>query len=125
MQFSKFSIFFFSCLQALAGLQYLEANKIIHRDIAARNLLVEGKEKSWRVKVSDFGMARFIDRGYYISSGKLKPVRWCAPEVLEYNRYSFKSDVWAFGVTMWEMFSKSRILYLLLIYLIKSFLKKN
>ncbi len=72
---------FFSCLQVLTGLQYLEANKIIHRDIAARNLLVEGQKDNWKVKVSDFGMARLVDKGFYISSRNVKPVRWCAPEV--------------------------------------------
>jgi serine/threonine protein kinase len=95
------------CLQALTGLQYLEANKIIHRDIAARNLLVEGDKGDWKVKVTDFGMARFVDKGFYVSSGKFKPVRWCSPEVLQFNKYSFKSDVWAFGITMWEIFAKA------------------
>lgn len=96
-----------SFLNGLSGLQYLEANKIIHRDIAARNFLVEGEPENYRIKVSDFGMSRYADKGFYVSTGKLKPVRWCSPEVLKFDTYSFKSDVWAFGITMWECFAKS------------------
>jgi len=53
----------------------------------------------------DFGMARSMDKGYYKTESKTMPVRWCSPEVLNYGKFSSQSDVWAFGVVMWEMFS--------------------
>ncbi|XP_065150294.1 tyrosine-protein kinase Fes/Fps isoform X2 [Paramisgurnus dabryanus] len=88
-----------------AGMAYLEAKKCIHRDLAARNCLV-GEESV--VKISDFGMSRQEQDGVYSSAGGMKqvPVRWTAPEALNYGRYTTESDVWSFGVLLWETFSR-------------------
>ena len=77
----------------------------MHRDLAARNILVSD---DLRVKISDFGLARFLDTGgYYLTQhfGRDVPLAWYAPEVIEFHKYSSKSDTWSFGVLLWEMFS--------------------
>ena len=74
---------------------YLERHNYIHRDLAARNCLV-GSENV--VKVADFGLARYVLDDQYTSSGGTKfPIKWAPPEVLNYTRFSSKSDVWAYG----------------------------
>uniref|UniRef100_A0A669C5J5 Tyrosine-protein kinase n=1 Tax=Oreochromis niloticus TaxID=8128 RepID=A0A669C5J5_ORENI len=87
-----------------SGMEYLESKKCIHRDLAARNCLVaEGNV----VKISDFGMSRQEDDGVYSAEGGLRqiPVKWTAPEALNYGRYTTESDVWSFGILLWETFS--------------------
>lgn len=88
-----------------SGLAYLENKKCIHRDLAARNCLV-GEESV--VKISDFGMSRQEQDGVYSAAGGMKqiPVKWTAPEALNYGRYTTESDVWSFGVLLWETFSR-------------------
>uniref|UniRef100_A0A8C1UKF5 Tyrosine-protein kinase n=1 Tax=Cyprinus carpio TaxID=7962 RepID=A0A8C1UKF5_CYPCA len=88
-----------------SGMAYLESKKCIHRDLAARNCLV-GEESV--VKISDFGMSRQEQDGVYSAAGGMKqiPVKWTAPEALNYGRYTTESDVWSFGVLLWETFSR-------------------
>jgi tyrosine-protein kinase Tec len=83
------------CIQICKGMAYLERHNYIHRDLAARNCLV-GTENV--VKVADFGLARYVLDDQYTSSGGSKfPIKWAPPEVLNYTRFSSKSDVWAYG----------------------------
>lgn len=85
-------------------MNHLFERKIIHRDLAARNILVQNMDC---VKISDFGLAQVTDgSNYYIAqSNRDLPIKWYAPETLLTQKYSFQSDVWSFGVTMFEMFT--------------------
>ncbi|XP_010219597.1 PREDICTED: cytoplasmic tyrosine-protein kinase BMX, partial [Tinamus guttatus] len=82
------------CYDICDAMAFLESCQFIHRDLAARNCLVDS---NLTVKVSDFGMTRYVLDDLYISSlGTKFPVKWSAPEVFHYTKYSSKSDVWAF-----------------------------
>ncbi|XP_066594621.1 tyrosine-protein kinase Fer isoform X2 [Prorops nasuta] len=91
------------CKDAAAGMRYLESKYCIHRDLAARNCLV-GVDSI--VKISDFGMSR-EEEEYIVSDGmKQIPIKWTAPEALNFGKYTSLCDVWSYGVLMWEIFSK-------------------
>ncbi|EDQ86681.1 uncharacterized protein MONBRDRAFT_33686 [Monosiga brevicollis MX1] len=88
------------------GMAFLEKQNVVHRDLAARNVLISEEDVA---KVADFGLAKRSDWGD-IDSGKL-PIKWTAPEVLKHKVSTSKSDVWSFGITMWEIYSYGRSPY--------------
>ncbi|CAH1791155.1 unnamed protein product [Owenia fusiformis] len=89
------------------GCKYLEENHFIHRDIAARNCLLTTKGPNRIAKIADFGMARDIYRAdYYRKGGKaMLPVKWMPPEAFLDGVFTSKTDVWSFGILLWEVFS--------------------
>ncbi|XP_069739238.1 receptor-type tyrosine-protein kinase FLT3 [Phaenicophaeus curvirostris] len=90
--------------QVAKGMEFLESKSCIHRDLAARNVLVtHGKV----VKICDFGLARDVmnDSNYIVRGNARLPVKWMAPESLFDRTYTMKSDVWSYGILLWEIFS--------------------
>ncbi|XP_058468704.1 ephrin type-A receptor 7 isoform X4 [Solea solea] len=88
-----------------AGMRYLADMGYVHRDLAARNILVNS---NLVCKVSDFGLSRVIDddpEAVYTTTGGKIPVRWTAPEAIQYRKFTSASDVWSYGVVMWEVMS--------------------
>uniref|UniRef100_H3C1G8 receptor protein-tyrosine kinase n=1 Tax=Tetraodon nigroviridis TaxID=99883 RepID=H3C1G8_TETNG len=86
-----------------AGMQYLSNMSYVHRDLAARNILVNS---NLECKVSDFGLSRVLeddDEGTYTTRGGKIPIRWTAPEAIAYRKFTSASDVWSFGIVMWEV----------------------
>ncbi|GBP47045.1 Focal adhesion kinase 1 [Eumeta japonica] len=87
--------------QLSTALSYLESKKFVHRDIAARNVLVSTPTC---VKLADFGLSKMVDdKQYYKASRGKLPIKWMAPESINFRRFTSASDVWMFGVCMWEI----------------------
>ncbi|XP_012269849.2 epidermal growth factor receptor isoform X2 [Athalia rosae] len=90
------------CTQIGRGMAYLEERRLVHRDLAARNVLVQTPNC---VKITDFGLAKLLDinEEQYKAAGGKMPIKWLALECIQHRVFTHKSDVWAFGVTIWEI----------------------
>eukprot|EP01105_Mastigella_eilhardi_P014791 TRINITY_DN3373_c0_g1_i3.p2 TRINITY_DN3373_c0_g1~~TRINITY_DN3373_c0_g1_i3.p2 ORF type:complete len:337 (-),score=48.09 TRINITY_DN3373_c0_g1_i3:13-1023(-) len=97
-----------------AGMHCLSEHMIVHRDLALRNLLVKEENNRYVVKVSDFGLSRhLVESQVYraCNAQQHMPFKWVAPECANYNEFTTKSDVWSFGVTLWEMCEAGKLPY--------------
>lgn len=90
--------------QIAAGMSFIEREKYVHRDLAARNILVGDNNVC---KIADFGLARFItETEYEARAGAKFPIKWTAPEAANFSKFTIKSDVWSFGIVLYEIITK-------------------
>jgi len=88
------------------GMEYLEENQIVHRDLALRNLLAKKESNRIVVKISDFGLSRILSNDHYSISDSPLPAKWSAPEVLTKSKFTPRSDSWSYGVLLYEIFTR-------------------
>ncbi|GAB1289720.1 Tyrosine-protein kinase [Apodemus speciosus] len=97
------------CQDICEGMAYLERSCYIHRDLCCQELFGQFRLHSEDLRLRDDKGGYVLDDEYISSSGAKFPVKWCPPEVFHFNKYSSKSDVWSFGVLMWEVFTEGKM----------------
>ncbi|CAH8565853.1 unnamed protein product [Dicrocoelium dendriticum] len=90
------------------AMTYLESLQLVHCDIAARNVLIT---ENWVAKLSDFGFTRHVDDRDFQKNRERFPYRWMAPECFDGSRFTQKSDIWSFGIFLWELFTLGQVPY--------------
>ncbi|XP_069739990.1 protein-tyrosine kinase 6-like isoform X2 [Narcine bancroftii] len=95
-------------VQVVEGMTYLESKNYIHRDLAARNVLLGD---NFTCKIADFGLARIVRDDIYVSQSNIIPYKWTAPEAIEHGYFSVKSDVWSFGILLYEVVTYGKTPY--------------